>query len=315
MHYSIIFALTLLSLIWGGSYYFIKVLLFDFGPWSIAFLRSSIGLVTITVVMIILKKPFEFKHIPWIPMIIMALINTAIPWALIGYSETKITSSLASILNATTPLWTIVLGIVFFKNKANLYQWFSMVIAVIGIIILLDFNPVSIVSVDIIGFICMIVASLFYAIGAHLSKRLSSELSMYQITFGTLLSCMIGSGIIAFSTERISFSNLLLLQNVSALIGLGMFGSGIAYILFYYIIQKGSPEIATMVTYLIPVSGIMWGTLLLNEKIKWSLLMGLALILCGIFLSSKNAQRKTYKKKGHPDIKHFIHARLKQIRR
>ncbi|WP_342780067.1 DMT family transporter [Cohnella terricola] len=82
------------------------------------------------------------------------------------------------------------------------------------------------------------------------------------------------------------FSRLLSLPNSIAMLGLGMFGSGIAYILFYYLIQKGTPEIATMVTYLIPVSGMIWGAILLQEKIRWSLLMGLALILCGVFLSS-----------------------------
>lgn len=299
---ALFFVLALLSLIWGGSYYFIKILLIDFGPWTIAFLRSTLGLVTITIIMIALNKPFGLKKISWIPMIIMALINTAIPWALIGFSETRISSSMASILNATTPLWTLILGILFFKKRATLFQWLGMIVAMIGLITLLDINPVTFISVDIIGFTSMTIASLFYAIGAHLSKRLSQSHTMYQITFCTLLSCMLGSGTIAISFEHINFIKLLSLPNSIAIIGLGMLGSGIAYILFYLLIQKGGPEIATLVTYLIPVSGIIWGSVLLNEIIKWSLLAGLVLILGGVFLiNMKTSQRKIIRS----DIKNY----------
>ena len=293
---SLFFVLLLLSLIWGGSYYFIKLLIHDFGPWTIAFLRSSLGLVVITTIMLISGKPFELRKIPWVPMAVMALINTSIPWAFIGFSETRIPSGMAAVLNATTPLWALVIGMLFFKTKANRYQWIGMAFAIIGLIVLLDLNPASIISVDLIGFICMIVASLFYAIGAQLSKRLSQKLSMYQITFGTLLCCMVGSGSVAFSTEPIPFQHLFSLPDLLAWIGLGAFGSGIAYILFYYIVQKGSPEFATMVTYLIPATSIMWGYTLLNEKIHLSLVIGLLLILCGVFLASrKNSQKEKIK--------------------
>nr|WP_223829494.1 DMT family transporter [Paenibacillus arenilitoris] len=93
-------ALVLLSLIWGGSFYFIKILLHDFGPWSIAFLRSAFGLATITLIMLVLRKPFGLRSIPWLPMAVMASIHTAIPWAIIAFSETRLTSGMASVLNA-----------------------------------------------------------------------------------------------------------------------------------------------------------------------------------------------------------------------
>jgi drug/metabolite transporter (DMT)-like permease len=102
MQRSLFIALFLLSLIWGGSYYFIKVLIDDFGPWTVVFLRSALGLVVITAVMMIMRKPFQFRNMPWLSVSIMALVNTCIPWAIIGFSETRLTSSMASMLNATT---------------------------------------------------------------------------------------------------------------------------------------------------------------------------------------------------------------------
>jgi drug/metabolite transporter (DMT)-like permease len=291
VHRSLFFVLFLLSLIWGGSFLFIKILLHDFGPWTIAFLRSSFGLVAIIVIMLVLRKPFEFRKIPWIPMAVMALVNTAIPWAFIGFSETRVTSSMASVLNATTPLWTTIVGVVFFQTVTNRFKWLGLGIAFMGLIVLLGVNPVSIISIDPLGFICMIAATLCYAVGTQLSKRLKG-LSMYQIAYGTLLCCMIGSGGVAFSVEPVSILQHASFTNITVLIGLGIFGSGIAYILFYYMIQKGSPEFASMVTYLVPVSAIIWGYTLLNEKINWSLLIGLAFILGGVYMASRNHSKK-----------------------
>lgn len=284
---SLFLVLTLLSLIWGGSFYFIKILLPDFGPWSIAFLRSCFGFITIVIVMLLLKKPFGLKQIAWIPMVTMALINTAIPWAFIAFSETRLTSSMASVLNATTPLWTLTIGILFFKAVSGRMQWLGMLIAFLGIVVLLDINPVSLVSVDVIGFICMLLATCCYAIGTQLSKRLPGNLSMYQITLGTLLSTMVGSGSLAFALESFSFAPLAAPGSFGAVMGIGVIGSGIAYILYYYLVQKGGPEVASLVTYLIPASAIVWGYLFLNEEITWNLLAGTILIVGGVFLTGK----------------------------
>lgn len=289
--------LFLLSLIWGGSFFFIKILLHDFGPWTIAFLRSSFGLITIVMMMFILRKPFKFRGIAWIPMVIMALLNTAVSWAFIGLGETRLTSSMASVLNAITPLWTMILGILFFHAVTKRLQWLGMGIAFIGLIVLLGVNPISIMSVDLLGFAWMMTATLSYALGSQLSKRLLKGLSMYQITFCTLLCGMLGSGIVAFATEPIPFSHIVVPANIGALIGVGVFGSGVAFILFFYIVQKGSPEFATMVTYLVPVTAIIWGYTLLDEQIEWSLLTGLAFILGGVYMASKSPSEKMVVKK------------------
>ncbi|SEO37174.1 DMT family transporter [Paenibacillus sp. OV219] len=281
-------ALLGLSLIWGGSFYFIKMLLHDFGPWSIAFLRSGFGLLVVVVIMTVFKKPFGFRTIPWIAMFIMALINTAVPWTLIGFSEQRLTSSLASILNATTPVWTIVVGIAFFGNKSNRMQWIGLAIATIGVIILLGIRPGTLLSFDGMGLIGMLSATLAYAVGSQLSKRLSLRgLTMYQITYGTLLSSTAVSGIFAFSTESITWVHLTSADNVPMILSLGMLGSGFAYILFYYMVEKGSAEFASMVTYLVPCTALIWGSTLLGEPIKWNMLIGLVIILGGVFIASR----------------------------
>jgi drug/metabolite transporter (DMT)-like permease len=291
MQRSLFLALIMLSLIWEGSYYFIKVLINDFGPWTVVFLRSTLGLVVITAVMIFMRKPFQFRNMPWVAVSVMALVNTCIPWAIIGFSETRLTSSMASMLNATTPLWSIFLGLAFFGTVIRRSQWIGVGTAILGLIVLLGLNPSSITSVDLLGFIGMITASLLYGAGSQLSKLLLKSISTYQATFATLFVSMVGSGSIAFSVEAIPYSQLVVPLNMAVLIGLGIFGSGFAYILFYWIVQKGGPEFATMVTYILPVCSLVWGVTLLHEDIRLSMIVGLALILTGVFLASSKKSK------------------------
>ncbi|TLS52341.1 DMT family transporter [Paenibacillus antri] len=292
MRGSLSLALLLLAEIWGGSYFFIKVLVEHFGPWTVVFLRSVLGLAAVASFMIVARKPFGWKRLPWGRVAIMAFINTCIPWALIGFSETRIASGMASALNATTPLWSLVVGIVFFGAAARRSQWLGMVAAVVGLAVLLEMNPATILSVDFLGFAGMMLASLCYGAGSQLSGRLLSTLTVYQTTFGTLLFSSIGSGLAAFLFEPIPFAKLADPLHAFAVLGLGVFGSGFAYIVFYRLVQAGGPEFATLVTYLLPVFSLAWGGLLLNETIRWSMAAGLALILSGVFLASKSSISK-----------------------
>jgi drug/metabolite transporter (DMT)-like permease len=204
----------------------------------------------------------------------------------------RLDSSMASVLNATTPLWSLVLGVVFWRAASHRLQWIGMGTAIIGLAVLLSINFTSMNSVDGLGFIGMIVASFFYGLGSQLSKRLLDNLSTYQVTFGTLFFSMLGSGIIAFTMETIPYSQLIAPLNMSVLVGLGIFGSGLAYILFYWIVQKGGPTIATMVTYLLPVFSLVWGYTLLDENIHWNRIVGLALILTGVFLAGRKKSKQ-----------------------
>ncbi|WP_098744050.1 DMT family transporter [Paenibacillus sp. EZ-K15] len=287
---SLYIALILLSLIWGGSFFFIKNLLHDFGPWGIAFLRSTFGFLFITIVMLIMRKPFALREIRWLPTVVIAMINMALPWTLIGFSETRLASSMASVLNATTPIWTMLVGLVFFGSVFRRIQWMGMGVALVGLIILLGIRPGSFITVDFIGFAAMIGATLCYAVGSQLSKRLLGGLTMYQLTFGTLLGAMVGSGIIAFTTEKIDLSKIGEPANIGSLVGLGIFGSGVAYILFNYMVLKGSPEFATSVTYLVPATAMIWGYTLLDEPIGWRLIIGLILILSGVFITNRGGR-------------------------
>ncbi|UPW84447.1 DMT family transporter [Lysinibacillus sp. Ag94] len=281
------FALIMLSLIWGGSFYFFKILVADFNPLVVAFLRSTFGAVTLIVLIPFFRKSFSGK-IPMIPLFAVGILNTLIPWTLICFSEQKMTSNLASVLNATQPLWTMVLGILLFGIHSNRNQIIGLCIGFVGILILSDIHLSNVFSVDSLNFVAMLIATFCYGLATHITKRYLKEISMFQISLGTLLVGSICSGVIVlFLEEPIQILTKLSWHHIGALIGIGTFGSGIAYLLYFYLIQKGSPNFASISTYLVPVSAIFWGYFLLNENISWRLIIGLVFILIGVYITSQ----------------------------
>lgn len=289
--------LGILSLIWGSSFFFIKVLLDSFEPWSIAFLRSLFGVISLVVVLLFRREKWHLKELPWKVLIGVGLLNCSVPWTLIAFSEMRISSGLASVLNASTPIWTLLIGILFYRLSTTRFQWIGIAVGFIGILILADINWSQFTITDPWGFSAMLLATLCYGWAAQLTKRHLQSISVYHLTFITLSVGMIISGIITFFTGSLQWSLLLEPVVFGSLIGIGVFGSGIAYILFFYLIQKGSAEFATLVTYLVPPFAILWGFTLLEEEISLSLFFGLSLILFGVFIAGRK-KRSTLTKTG-----------------
>jgi drug/metabolite transporter (DMT)-like permease len=284
--------LGLLSLIWGGSFFFIKILLESFGPWSITFIRCFFGVVTLLAIIIVKREKFQLKALPWKALIIVGLLNSAIPWTLIAFSETRISSSLAAVLNASTPLWTLIIGILFFRLSATIYQFIGIVVGFCGIIILVNIDWRHFHMSDSIAFGAMILVTLCYGLSSQLSKRHFQSISSYQVALVTLVVGAVTTGGFALYQENPVWSNLLEPSVFLAFIGLGSLGSGIAYILFFTLIRKGTAEFASLVTYLVPPFAIFWGYVFLGENLYLSLFIGLLFILFGVFISGKRKKAK-----------------------
>lgn len=287
--------LGLLSLIWGASFFFIKVLLESFGPWSVTFLRCLFGVLTLLVILLIRREKIQFNQIPWKIIIVVGILNSAFPWALIAFSETRISSSMAAVLNASTPIWTLIIGLLFFRISSSIYQFIGIIIGFLGILILFDIDWSTFQMTESLAVGAMILVTLFYGISSQLSKRHLQTISVYQIAFITLTVGAITSGSAAMFFETPAWSQLGDPVVFWSLIGLGSLGSGIAYIIFFVLIQKGSAEFATLVTYLVPPFAIMWGYIFLSETLTLSLFVGLFVILLGVFISGRKKKLKKMK--------------------
>jgi drug/metabolite transporter (DMT)-like permease len=280
-------ALFTLSLIWGTSFLFIKLLVEPLGAWGVVFGRCLFGTVILLLIIAFRKDWKGLKGLPFGIIVLVSLLNNALPWYLIALSETKITSSYASLINATTPIWTLIIGFLFFQNKLRLLQWLGIALGFFGIIILSGVDITSIKDQSIVGLFTMVGATLCYGYSTHLTKKYLSTASVTMISFSTLLVSALISFIMVLLTDRTIFTMIFEPSIFGSLIGLGVFGSGFAYLLYYYCIQKGSPEFASLVTYLVPISAMVWGAVILKEEIHFSMITGFILILAGVYVSSK----------------------------
>jgi len=296
----LIFALITLSMIWGMSFLFIKVLVHDLGSVGVVFWRCFVGALTLWCI-VLLKRSFvlkEFKKLPWKIIIIVTIFNNVLPWILIAVSETKISSSLASVINATTPIWTLIIGIFFFRIKSTIQKWIGLMVGFSGILFLLEFNITSILKENLIGIGTMLLATICYGLAGHIAQKRLHNISVMMLSVTTLTMASLISFICLLFTSSIeTFMNIFQMHVILSLIGLGVFGSGIAYLLYYYLVKEGSAEFASFVTYIVPMTAIIWGFILLKESISFNMIIGLILVLMGVYLSTYKMKKLENEKK------------------
>lgn len=282
-------ALITLSLIWGLSFVFIHILSEPAGVWGTVFIRCIAGALLLAPLLWV-KRNQIIKPIPWKSLLMVGVFNAGLPWGLIALSQTQINSSLAAVLNAFTPIFTGLIGILIFGTVLFKRQWIGIGIGFIGILIIMDFNLSVLFGESFVGIGTMILATMCYGFSSHYARKHLKDAGIIFVTTCTLVvgACVGGVGMLLTQpTQLVHLANDMNLEIFFAIIGLGFFGSGIAHLLFFYLMSKKSPEFATSVTYLIPVSAIFWGSFLLDETITVHMIVGLVVILCGVYLTTR----------------------------
>ncbi|RWZ58105.1 DMT family transporter [Halobacillus fulvus] len=290
-------ALISLSLIWGLSFVFIKYLVTPAGVWGTVFLRCAAGA--------LILLPFVWKQrrlmkgtLPYRPLLIVGLFNAGLPWGLIALSETQITSNTAAVLNALTPIGTALIGFFFFSIVLFKRQWIGIVLGFAGVLVILDFQVTRLLTDDLIGIGTMVLATICYGFASQYTKKHLQQtgivlIAMFSLVVGALTGLV---GMLVTATP-ISASIWTDPSSLVAIVGLGCLGSGVAHLLFYYMVKEGSAEFATSVTYLIPLTAMFWGSVLLEEPVTGHLIIGLTLIFVGVYLATRKQKRSLpYKK-------------------
>ncbi|HEX9363429.1 MAG TPA: DMT family transporter [Candidatus Dormibacteraeota bacterium] len=274
-----------LALIWGGSFLAIKLTVQDMSPTALLLFRSISGFLTLMLIVLVLRRPLFGPG--WrgrlLGFAIMAVTNAVIPWVAIGWGEERISSGLASILNSTTTLWTAVLIYwVVPSERPSLINYLGVMVGFAGVVILVYPELATHgVSGDVVGALAVVVASLSYAVNALYQRRKMRDVSIFEISLGQLgASVLFAIPLAAPSLPDIHFHWL----SMAAVIALGAVGTGFAYTLYYYVMNTLGAVRAAGVTYLVPVTAVFWGALLLNETVGLSLVAGMIVILAGILL-------------------------------
>ncbi|PKR78052.1 EamA family transporter [Halalkalibacillus sediminis] len=283
-------ALFSLSLIWGLSFVFIKVLIEPAGIFGMVFLRCLLGALVLIPFIWARRRKINF-NLPWKHLIIVGIFNAALPWGLIAWSETVINSSSASVINALTPIATGFIGFLLFGKILAKKQWIGIITGFVGILVLMNFEVGALLGSDFIGIGTMILATLCYGFGSQYTKRFVVGVDLFLMTAVTLLIASLSALAGGFMVGDVPAVSEFDWGTIGALIGLGVFGSGIAHVIYYYMMTEGSPEFATTVTYIVPVSAMIWGYVLLNEPITSNLLLGMFIIFAGIYLTNRPAKK------------------------
>lgn len=276
-------AFVLLGLIWGSSFLWIKIAVAETGPFMLVTFRLLFGLAGLLVFMALRRQAFPRDRKVLLAFLFMGLFNTALPFTLITWGETIIDSSLASILNATVPLFTIVLAHFWLKDeKITVPRLAGLGVGFLGIVVLVsrDLGPDALRG-NLWGQLAVIAASVSYALAITFSrKHLRGQPPVLQA--GMVL--LIASGMMAITTPIVERPLNLPETGLGwfAIAWLGLLGSCAAYLLYFYLINAWGPTRASLVTYVFPVIGLLLGIIFLKEPADWRLLAGSALIVAGI---------------------------------
>lgn len=289
MHTSTTARLALLALIWGSSFLWIKLSLRGLSPVEVTFGRLILGAAVLLLIAGLQRSPLPRSPALWAHMTVAALFGNAAPYLLFALGEQRVSSSTAGILNATTPLWTLVVAM------ATRHERTATPARVAGLVVgfggaLLIFSPWHAGSelASAGGLECLGAAVSYGIAFVYMDRFIArSGVSPVVLSAGQLL---VASGFLAAALAVAGAPSPRLgpVAGVSIAI-LGLFGTGIAYILNYSIIMSDGATAASTVTYLLPVVAIILGIAVLGEHISLPVLAGIALILSGVALVRKKA--------------------------
>lgn len=275
-------AMILLAFIWGCSFILMKKGMVSFSDVQVAAIRIFFGFVVLLPFAIRSFKKLNPQNAK--ALAISGLIGNLIPAFLFTYAETSISSSLAGILNSLSPFFTLMVGILFFKNRPGFLQYTGIIIGFLGAVLLVTNGSFSSLNDINIYALVVVFATLLYGINSNVIRHKLVGLSGVEIT--SLAFMFIGpfAGIILFSTDlRPAISSPDFWSSLAAVLALSIFGSVLSLFVYNNLIHHTSAIFATSVTYIIPIFALMWG-MLDGESLGILQVISMLVILSGVYL-------------------------------
>jgi drug/metabolite transporter (DMT)-like permease len=276
--------LLALSILWGGSFFFVGVAVKALPPFTIVLLRVAIAAAALHVVLRLAGVQFPRDFVTWRAFFGMGLLNNAIPFSLIVWGQTHIASGLASILNATTPLFTVVVAHVLTSDeRLSKGRIAGVLVGLAGVAVLIGPQALEGLGQDVVAQLAIIGAAISYAFAAIFGRRFKRmgvpplATAAGQVTASTMLLLPV-----ALLVDRPWTLPIPGLEAIGAVGGLALFSTALAYVLFFRILASAGAVNLSLVTFLIPVSAIVLGSFLLGETLVLSDFLGMALIGVGL---------------------------------
>ncbi|MCE8019446.1 DMT family transporter [Halomonas sp. MCCC 1A11036] len=274
--------LILLSTLWGMSFIFMRVAVPEFGPVPLILVRMGIGS------LLLLPLLFSLRYLTLVwenkgGLLLLGLVNHVLPFSLLALATVRLEAGFTSLINATTPIFTALLGALFFTTPVQRQQYLGLALAFFGVYVLsanrLDFA----LGGDGWFILAAVGATFCYGVATNYSKTYLSHLPVRVLAAGsTAMSALILliPGLWLWPSEPISglaWANGL---------GLAIFSTALAFLLYFGLISSAGATATSTVTFLVPVSALLWGYLLLGERLSLQVLVGMAITLAGTAIAT-----------------------------
>jgi drug/metabolite transporter (DMT)-like permease len=293
--------LLVLAALWGASFLFIRVGVAQFGVAPLMALRVSIGALLLVGMLVARGAPataFATLRARALPLFIVGVLNSAAPFCLLAFAELTLSAGTSSVINATTPLWGALVAYVWLGDRLTLLRMLGMALGFAGVVTLVWDQiatahgaaavPVEAHGATALAAAAALGAALLYGIAANYTKRRLNGVDALTLATGSMIGssvALVPFAIATWPAAPVSASAW------AAVLSLGIACTGIAYFIYFHLLSVAGPARAMTVTFIIPVFGILWGMLFLNETVSLVMLEGCAIVLVGTALATGVVKR------------------------
>jgi drug/metabolite transporter (DMT)-like permease len=282
--------LFLLALLWGSSFFFYKVLVAVLPPVTVVLGRVGIAAVAMNLWLVVQGTPMPLGPRLWARFLLLGLLNTVIPFILIAWGETRIASGLASVLNATTPIFMV--AVAHFGTEDEKLSWaktIGIVLGILGVVVLVGRDAFAGAS-HVWGALAVIGASCAYGFGGVYSRRFKGlppmQAATGQITGGAIL--LVPLSLVIDRPWTLAMPSL---QAWASLLAIALVNTALAYFVYFRLVATAGVTFISLVTLLIPVIALLLGAVFLDESITLQTLAGTAIIALGLLTIDRRLLR------------------------
>ncbi|NML63098.1 DMT family transporter [Massilia sp. RP-1-19] len=271
--------LVLLAAIWGSSFLFMRIAAPVLGPAVLIEYRVGFAAVFLAIVGVILKKRLDLRA-NWKHYLILGLLNSAFPFLLFAFAARTLSASVLSVLNATAPMWGALIGALWSRQAISGRSALGLILGTAGVALLVGFDQVTSRPGAAVAIAAALVAAVSYSVASAYAKTAESVEPFANAHGSMWAATLLVIPVLPFFPAPAEPT----IGIMGAALALGILCSGIAYILYFKLIQDVGPTSALTVTFLNPLFGILWGALFLGELVGWHTILGAAIVITGTAL-------------------------------
>ncbi|MCU6496940.1 DMT family transporter [Rugamonas sp. A1-17] len=274
-----LFRLILLAAIWGGSFLFMRIAAPVLGAAVLIEYRVLFASLFLAAIALALKKPLNLRQ-HWKHYLILGLFNSALPFLMFAFAARTLSASLLAVLNATTPLWGTLIGAVWTRQMVSAKVMLGLALGACGVALLVGFDHVTAKPGAGIAIAAVLFASFNYGIASNYAKQ-AKTVEPFANAHGSMWAStlLVLPALPFFPAPGAPTVGIL-----GAVLALGVLCSGVAYLIYFRLIQDVGPSSALTVTFLSPLFGILWGVMFLQESVGWYTFAGAAIVITGTAL-------------------------------